>query len=124
MSIQPKAYLYRVQKLSYYLEREVYKILAREPLSEWDLSEIQSEIEQDWGIRPKKTTILKRATNFYSKHHIPFVYRAGFNSDKYKLNTDVDQKQLKAVLFPKRGRPCKYPGNNLELDEPSSTDEV
>jgi len=125
MSIQSKAYVSKVQKLSYHFERELYKILASDPEKEWYISEIQDHFEQDWGIRPYRSSFIKHAKSFYREHHIPLIYRAGFDSDKYKLNTEVDQKQLKAVLFPKRGPPRKYPpAKGPGLDESPETDDI
>ena len=90
------------RKLSKRLPLEIYEILSEDPDREWDLAEIQDRIGEKWPIRPYRSSIEKAAENFYREHHIPFIYRAGFDSDKYKLNTNVDQEQLKAAVTPRR----------------------
>jgi len=90
------------RKLSKRLPLEIYEILSEDPDREWDLAEIQDRIGEKWPIRPYRSSIEKAAENFYREHHIPFIYRPGFDSENYRLNTAVDQEQLKAAVTPRR----------------------
>jgi len=90
------------RRLSKNLRLEIYEVLSEYPDREWDLAEIQDRIGEKWPIRPYRSSIEKAAEDFYREHHIPFIYRAGFDSENYRLNTAVDQEQLKAAVTPRR----------------------
>lgn len=90
------------RRLSKKLYLEIYEVLSEDPDKEWYLSEIQDRLDEKWKIRPHPSSIERAAEDFYRRHHIPFIFRAGFESEKYKLNTEVDQEQLKAAVTPQR----------------------
>ena len=105
------------RRLSKNLRLEIYEVLSEDPDREWDLAEIQDRIGEKWPIRPYRSSIEKAAENFYREHHIPFIYRAGFDSDKYKLNTNVDQEQLKAAVTPRRKKRVNPHWRHRHLEE-------
>jgi len=101
-------YRRKKSKLIHTLDSVIYRILARNPEMEWEISDIQDEIESDWGIRPYGATILRHANNFYREHHIPLFYKTSFETDKYRLNTVVDTAEWEEFFKPRpRGRPRK-----------------
>jgi hypothetical protein len=110
MTQDKTVYQRKTRNLCTHLDRTIYKIMAQEPEKEWYLSEIQDYIENEWGIRPYRATLLRHAMDFYGEHHIPLVYKISFNEDKYKLNTLLSAEKWQEYFKPRqKGRPRKQP---------------
>lgn len=117
MTVDKTAYQRRTRNLCTHLDRVIYKIMAEEPEKKWELSEIQDRIEDDWGIRPYRATLLRHASDFYGEYHIPLFYKTSFTEDKYKLNTVTAAEEWQNFLKPRpKGRPRKYSKEINELN--------
>jgi len=108
MQYNDTVYQRKRRNLSTHLNEIAYRILATDPLADWDLPEIQDKIQEEWGIRPYRATLLRHASNFYQKHHIPLFYKTSFTEDKYRLNTLISSEDWERFFKPKpKGRPRK-----------------